>query len=70
MEDVASGAIGGPASEEPPEIPEALNAASVVSWEAWEKVNQEEEARGAPKGKPREKIVDAEALLRTAEVLT
>ncbi|CAL8262776.1 unnamed protein product [Arctogadus glacialis] len=37
-----------------------------VSFSDWEKINQEERRRGAAQGKPREKLLDVEEMLKTA----
>ena len=37
-----------------------------VSFSDWEKINQEETRRGATQGKPREKLLDVEEMLKTA----
>lgn len=38
----------------------------VVSWDGWKKIDVEEQARGRKWGKPREKIVDVEEMLKIA----
>jgi adrenodoxin-NADP+ reductase len=39
-----------------------------VTREGWQRINAEEQARGAKVGKPREKIVDVDEMLRVAGV--
>lgn len=39
----------------------------VISFEDWEKIDQEERKRGKAVGKPREKIVDIQEMLSIAE---
>lgn len=40
----------------------------VVSWEGWKEIDKAEIAAGHLKGKPREKIVDIDLMLKTAGV--
>lgn len=37
-----------------------------VGWGGWQQIDQEEVRRGAAEGKPREKFVDVEGMLRAA----
>ncbi|XP_055702093.1 NADPH:adrenodoxin oxidoreductase, mitochondrial [Phlebotomus papatasi] len=41
-----------------------LSQKDVVSWNGWEKIDQEEVRRGSKSGKPREKIVNIEEMLK------
>lgn len=45
-----------------------LNGKRVVTWDKWEKINKSEQEAGAKIGKPREKIVDVENMLKVAGV--
>lgn len=45
-----------------------LNGKRVVTWDKWEKIDQSEQEAGAKIGKPREKIVDVENMLKVAGV--
>lgn len=43
-----------------------LTGVRTVSFTEWEKINAEEERRGKPHGKPREKLLDVEEMLKIA----
>lgn len=45
-----------------------FKALRYVSWDAWGRIDEEETKRGAANGKPREKIVDVEEMLKVAGV--
>jgi adrenodoxin-NADP+ reductase len=38
----------------------------IVTWDRWLRIDKEETARGQVKGKPREKIVDVQEMLKVA----
>ncbi|CAN0521989.1 unnamed protein product, partial [Scytosiphon promiscuus] len=39
----------------------------IVNWDGYRKIDRDEIARGAAKGKPREKLVDISQMLKIAE---
>lgn len=45
-----------------------LTGKRVVTWDKWEKIDRSEQEAGAKIGKPREKIVDVETMLKVAGV--
>jgi ferredoxin--NADP+ reductase len=63
-----------PRLDEPPAHPESLFGASAnriphyVDYPGWERIDAEEVARGAAKGKPREKLVALDEMIATARV--
>ncbi|XP_005174858.1 NADPH:adrenodoxin oxidoreductase, mitochondrial [Musca domestica] len=57
-----------PREESKPGLVDLLKDKRYVSWQAWEKIDAEETKRGQAVGKPREKIVNIEEMLKVAGV--
>ena len=49
------------------DISELLTHQVVVDQSAWQKINEAEVAAGEPKGKPRQKLVKREELLKASQ---
>lgn len=63
-EDVFSNFIN--TDEAKPGLDNAFKSLPIVTWQGWQKINKEEVKRGSKVGKPREKIVKIDEMLRVA----